>query len=233
MWTTENRQRCNPVPSPFDHSLPAGLTLQNATAKHGLASATGATRPMTVRGFLAWYLATVALVSVSGAGAWHGIQSHKHLDNAAVVQPPASETSPPTPQVADAKPMQLAASDQVEATPPKRHPPESNTAPLPLPPLHVPMQSGNKTQIASGAAQPWIASPRPRPAPKVTARASTHRYPQTVVVQRAAVYPNYGPRSYVLAYPTSVAPWEVRRYAYSYAPYGYYPRYRYYFYPAD
>ena len=184
---------------------------------------------MTVRGFLAWYLATVALVSASGAGAWHGIQSRRHLDTAAVVPPPASETSPPSPQLADARPMQLTASNQVEVTPPKVHPPRSNAAPLPLPPLPVPMQSHSATQTASGATQPWIAGIRPRPARKVVARASTHRYPQTVIAQRADVYPHSGPGAYERAYPP--APWQVPRYAYYYPPYGYYPRYSYYYYP--
>ena len=188
---------------------------------------------MTVRGFLAWYLAAVALVSASGAGAWHGIQSRRHLDAAAVVPPPASETSPPSPQLADAKPMQLTPSDQVEVTPPKLHPPQSNAAPLPLPPLHVPMQSDRATQTASGATRPWIAGLRPRSARKVASRASTHRYPQTVVAQRTDVYPYYGTGSYVLAYPTGVAPWPVRRYAYYYPSYGYYPRYSYYYYLAN
>ena len=188
---------------------------------------------MTVRGFVAWYLATGALGSASGVGARHGIQSRGHLDPAAVVLPPASETSPPSPQVADAKPMQFAASDQIEAAPPKLHPPQSNAAPLPLPPLHVPMHSDSPTQTAAGATQPGIASLRPRPARKVAARTSTHRYPQTVVARRPDVYPHYGPGSYVPAYPTGVAPWQVRHYAYYYPPYGYYPRFRYYYYPAD
>ncbi len=184
---------------------------------------------MTVRGFLACYLATVALVSASGAGAWHGIQSRRNLDTAAVVPPLASETSPPSPQVADAKPMQLTASDQVEVTPPKVHPLRSNAVPLPLPPLRVPMQSHSAARTGSGATQPWIASIRPRPARKVAARASTHRYPQTVVAQRADVYPHGGPDAYEGAYPP--APWQVPRYAYYYPPYGYYPRYSYYYYP--
>src|SRR4029077_7273794 len=91
------------------------LALQKTTLRRiDFDLATGATRLMTVRGFLAWYLATVALVSASGVGAWHGIQSRRHLDTAAVVPLPASETSPPSQQIADARPMQLTASDQVE-----------------------------------------------------------------------------------------------------------------------
>ena len=85
------------------------------------------------------------------------------------------------------------------------------------------------TRTASGATQPWIASVRPQPARKVVARASTHRYPQTVVAQRADVYPHGGPGAYEGAYPP--APWQVPRYAYYYPPYGYYPRYSYYYYP--
>ncbi len=53
---------------------------------------------MTVRGFLAWYLAAIVVVSASGAGAWLGIQSRKHLDTAVIVTPPVSETSSPSPQ---------------------------------------------------------------------------------------------------------------------------------------
>ena len=188
---------------------------------------------MTVRGFLGWYLATVALVIASGAGVWHGIQSRRHLDAATIVLPSALEASSPSPQVGDAKPMQLTASDLVEPPPPKPHPPLSNAAPLPLPPLHVPRQSDGATQTASSATQPWIASLRPRPTRKVVAHTSTHRYPQTVIARRADVYPYYGPGPYAPAYPTGVAPWQVRHYAYYYPPYGYYPRYRYYYYPTD
>ena len=187
---------------------------------------------MTVRGFLAWYLTTVVLVSASGAGAWHGIQSRRHINTAAVLPPPAMETSSSSPQVANAEPMQLTESGQFEVTPPKVHPPQSNAAPLPLPPLLVPMQSHSATQTASaGATPPWIASIRPRRPRKVAASASTHRYPRTVIVQRADIYPYRGPGSYVPAYPP--APWQVSRYAYYYPPYGYFPRHGYYYYPAN
>ena len=93
------------------------------------------------------------------------------------------------------------------------------------------MQSHSAARTASGATQPWIASIRPRPARKVAARASTHRYPQTVIAQRAEDYPNDGSGSYARAYPP--APWQVPRYAYYYSPFGYYPRYSYYYYSTD
>ena len=117
--------------------------------------------------------------------------------------------------------------------PPKLRPAQSGAAPQPLPPLRVPTQPGSGAQAAGGATQPWIAGLKPRFAPKVAARAPTHRYPRTVVAQRADIYPYYGPGSYVLAYPPSVAPSQIRRYAYYYPPYGYYTPYRLYYYPAD
>ena len=187
---------------------------------------------MTVRGFLAWYLTTVALVGVSGAAMWHGIQAHRHPDTAALVAPPA-ETSPPSAQVADVQPTQLAASDQAEATPSKLRTPQSGAAHQPLPPLRVPTQPGSAALAAGGATQPWIAGLKPRFPAKVAARAPTHRYPRTVVAQRADIYPYYGPGSYAFAYPPGVAPWQIRRYAYYYPPYGFYTPYRFYYYPAD
>jgi hypothetical protein len=186
---------------------------------------------MTIRGFLGWYLTIVALVCASGAGAWHGIQSHRHLETAAVVPAVPSETSPPSPQVADAEPMRLAAApDQIEVTQPTVRP-QSNAAPLPLPPLHAPMPIHSATQTAPVATPPWIAGPRPRAARKVATRGSTHRYPQTVVARRPDVYPYDALGSYAGAYPP--APWRVSHYAYYYPPYGYYPRYSYYYYPPD
>ncbi len=181
---------------------------------------------MTVRGFLAWYLSTVTLVSALGASAWLGIQSRGHMDTVAVVPPPALETSPPSPHLADVKQMQLTASDQAEVT----HLPQSNGAPLPLTPLNVPIQSESSMRTASSPIRPWIASIRQRPARKDAARASIHRYSRTVVAQRADPNPYYGPRSYVIAYPP--VPWQVSRYVYSYPPNGYYQRYGYYYYPA-
>lgn len=187
---------------------------------------------MTVRGFLAWYLTTVALVTASGAAMWHGIQSRKHLETAAAVasQPPA--TPPPSQQVADFKQTELAAS-QDQAAPPKLRTLQSSSAALSLPPLRVPVQPDSSKQASGSATQPWIAGPKPRPSSKVVARAPTHRYPRTVVAQRAYGYTYYGPGSYVIAYPPSVAPWQMRRLAYRYPPYGYYARYPYYYYFAD
>jgi hypothetical protein len=191
--------------------------------------ATGATRLMTVRGFLTWYLTTVAIMTASGAGMWYGIQLRKNSETAAFVVPPV-ETSPPSQQTAEVQ-QTLPTTPQDQAALPRLRPSQSNAAALP--PLHVPMQSDNQRQAASSSTQPWIARLNPQHARKVAARAPTYRSPRTVVARGEDAYTYYSSRSYATAYPPAMAPWRMQRYGYYYPPYGYYRRYPYYYYSAD
>jgi hypothetical protein len=184
---------------------------------------------MTVRGFLTWYLMTVAVVTASGASMWYGIQIRKNADTAAVAASP-SEASPPSQQVADLQ-QTLPATSQGEAAPPELHPPQSSTATLPQ--LHVPRQTGGARLAVNGATQPWIAGRKSQPVQEVAPQAPTHRYPRIVVARGTGVHTDNESGSYVIAYPPAMPLWRMRRYAYYYPPYGYYPRYPYYYYSAD
>ena len=169
------------------------------------------TRLMTVRGFLAWYLGTVAMVSAAGAVMWHGIQLRKHAEIAAVVapQPPATPAPPQT--VAEAQPQQPVV-EQNQTVLPALRPHRSSTASLPLPPLHAAPPPDRSARVASGATQPWTPTAKPRAAARVTARAPSYRYqyPPSVAVREAEPYPGYGSGSYVVAYPPAmVAPWQM------------------------
>ena len=186
---------------------------------------------MTVRGFLAWYLAAVVLVSASGAGAWLWDSVAQTSGHCRGRHPAGSGNFI---AVTTGRRRRADAGHAIRSGRGQAAEAASTAvnccACCHCRQLHVLMQSQNATQTASGANRSWTVGLRPRPARKVAARASTHRYPQTVVAQRED-YPYEGPGPYVQAYPP--APWQVNRHAYYYPPYGYYPPYSYYYYPAN
>ena len=182
------------------------------------------TRLMTVRGFLAWYLGTVAMVSASGAVMWHGIQSRRHVDTATVMAPQPPATPAPPQAVAEAGPQQPVAAPSQPALP-KLQAHQSPSAALPVPPLRPTPPADHTTRVASRATQPWSYAASPRPAAKAAARAPRYQPPPPMPAQAEQANPGYGPGPYVVAYPPAeVAPWQMPPYAYRY----YYPYRRYY-----
>jgi hypothetical protein len=170
---------------------------------------------MTVRGFLTWYLGTVATVSASGAVMWHDIQSRKHVDIAAIVAPPP--TPAPVMNVTDVSPQSPAA-EPIQAPLPKAASRRSQTASLPVPPLPAAQPATNATRVVSGSTR--VAKPR------LTAKS----VPRTPMYQSPDVerYPGYA-SGYAAAYPPAiVAPWQMQPYP-GYHPYRrYYVRYPYF-----
>jgi hypothetical protein len=175
---------------------------------------------MTVRGFLAWYLTTVAMIGASGAAMWHGIESRKQLERIALIVPHASP-APAASQSAAETPLPPA---QNQSSPPK--PRVAATSPLPA--LRA-APVDHTSRVASVALRPGVVAARPRPATRVTVHPPRYRYPPAGVAQEPAPYPSYPPESYVVAYPpVAVAPWQMRGYPYTYPYYRHYARYPYY-----
>jgi hypothetical protein len=178
---------------------------------------------MTVRGFLAWYLTTVAMVGVSGAAMWHGIQSRKQLEQVALIAPQTSPAPMVSQTVAEPSPPQATVT-QNQSSPPK--PPTAAVSPLPaLRPAPV----DHTTHVASTALSRRYPATRSRPTATVALHPPRYHYPPVVVAQGAEPYPSYPPGPYVAAYPpVAVAPWQVQAYPYYYRYYRYYARYPYY-----
>lgn len=179
---------------------------------------------MTIRGFLAWYLTTVAMVGVSGAALWQGIQTRKQMESIVAVAPQA-----PAPVLAEVESRPPVTAPAPAALPTPRPQQSSAATALPAPPLRPAPPAGRGARVASSALSRSTSAQKPRPAARTVARAPSYRYPPAVAAQGAGAYPGYGPGSYVVAAPpVVVAPWQTRRYSYYYPYYGYYVRYPYY-----
>jgi len=168
---------------------------------------------MTVRGFLVWYLGTVALVGGVGATTWHGIQMRRHVETAGVVGPPLALPVAPEPAVvADVKPQQPLAEPAPRAAPVRQQ--KSQTASLPVPPLRAAPPATRATHVAG-----VVHTMKPRVIAKATVPAPG--YPPTPHPQPPP-YPGYA-SGYAVAYPpVAVAPWQMQPYQ------AYYPYRRYY-----
>jgi hypothetical protein len=175
---------------------------------------------MTPRGFLAWYLGTVAMVTASGAVMWHDLQSRKHTDRTAAVAPRV--TPAPVTAVADAQPRSAEPNQAPSAKPvPQRS--QLASTPLPIPPTPPTMQAGaHPTRVASSAPQSTTRTARARPMARAVPRVPSYQSPSYAGPPEIDSYPGYA-SGYAPAYPRAVmAPWQMQSYP------GYYPYRRYY-----
>jgi hypothetical protein len=166
---------------------------------------------MTVRGFLAWYLGSVAMASALGAVMWYDIHVRRHVDSVAVIAPAIMPAQMAT---ANDVPPAIAAVEATQATPNKAVSAGPRTVSTPVSPPRAASSPGHAIRGAGNTA-------KARPVIRTARRAQSYHRPG---LPDWDAYPGYAS-----AYPQAVfAPWQMQPYAGYYAYRRYYPTYPYY-----